>query len=54
MVTEVPDADVVLFCWMRAKEKGQIKPIFALSPQAKGNIESPHDWLQADTSGQYN
>lgn len=32
--------------WKQVLKDCQIKPIYALSPQAKGKIERPYEWLQ--------
>lgn len=32
--------------WTQIIEECQVKPIFALSPQAKGKVERPYGWLQ--------
>ena len=32
--------------WKQVIKECQIKPIYALSPQAKGKIERPYGWLQ--------
>jgi hypothetical protein len=32
--------------WTQILDECQVKPIFALSPQAKGKIERPYGWLQ--------
>jgi len=32
--------------WTQILDECQVKPVFALSPQAKGKIERPYGWLQ--------
>jgi len=42
----LPSADETRPQWTQILNECQVKPVFALSPQAKGKVERPYGWLQ--------